>query len=221
MDTVIFDMDGVIIDSEPHNKNHMILFLADHGVPKSEIDFEDISPRGSSVRFTTNKLIDIFKLDYEEQELIDRIRQSYIAYLQKLDDLDEIPGARKLINHLHAKGCKLALASSANPARIELFLTKLRLKRYFQTIVSGDEVKHSKPAPDIFLKAAQQLGSKPEKCVVIEDANFGITAAKAAGMKCIAYNGSDHNQEDLSDADVVVKDFNALVRSLQQGVLPV
>ena len=88
-------------------------------------------------------------------------------------------------------------------------------------MVSGDDVEHSKPAPDIFLEAATRLGVKPKDCVVVEDANNGLRAAIAAGMKCIAYSGSTHNTDDLSAADVVVKDFKALTKALKTGELPV
>ena len=94
---------------------------------------------------------------------------------------------------------------------------KLGLKSEFEVIVSGDDVKVGKPAPDCYLLAAKKLGVKPKDCVVIEDATFGVRAAKAAGIKCLGFAGLPHNDEDLSEADVIIKDFHQLAHFVEAG----
>jgi HAD superfamily hydrolase (TIGR01509 family) len=216
---VIFDMDGVIVDSEPLHALHLQKFLIQLGVREPQRFKTNI--KGVNATQTWTMLRDEFGLDYEIEELVMQSRESYVSYLETLPHLPCIPGAVELITFLHDAGYRLALASSAAPKRIELFLRKLRLRNCFQAVVCGDDVARSKPAPDIFLLAAKKLRAKPSNCVVIEDANNGVRAAKAAGMKCIAYAGSPHNTDDVSEADIILKDFRALTNSLKHGALPV
>jgi beta-phosphoglucomutase family hydrolase len=220
MQTIIFDMDGVIVDSEPLHIEHLHSYLKKNGVKHPE-SF-DRSLKGVNAADTWKMLKKEFNLDHDLNTLINDSRKSYVDFLNSLDSLPEIPGAVKLIKALHSKHYPLALGSSAAPKRIELFLNKLGLRTSFQIIVSGDDVKRSKPSPDIFLLAAEKMNAKPVNCVVIEDANNGVAAAKAAGMKCIAYSGSSHNTDDLSEADLIVKDFDDLTNTvLNDDSLPV
>lgn len=218
MRTVIFDMDGVIVDSEPLHIEHLHGYLRKIGVKKP--DSFDRSLKGVNASETWNMLIENFNLEYDLEFLINDSRRSYVDFLNSLKELPEIPGVIKLIKALHAKRYPLSLGSSAAPKRIDLFLEKLNLQKYFQVIVSGDDVKRSKPAPDIFLKVAELMKVKPIDCVVFEDANNGVAAAHAAGMKCIAYSGSTHNTDDLSQADLIVKDFEPLADAIRHGRMP-
>lgn len=219
MRAVIFDMDGVIIDSEPLHKEHLRGFLIEMGVSRPEKFQKNL--KGVSAMDIWTALIDEFDLNYELDVLVINYRQSYLSYLKSLKTLPEIAGSTTAIKAFYKAGYKLALASSASPKRIELFLDKLHISSFFPVIVSGDDVVRSKPAPDIFLLAANKLGAKPSDCIVIEDAENGVRAAKAAGMKCIAYGGSEHNTDDLSQADLVIKDFAVLVKALRKGKLPI
>ena len=108
---------------------------------------------------------------------------------------------------LYENKFKLAVASSAKRERIELVLNRFELTSYFDVIVSGYEVSNSKPHPDIFLKAAEKLKVDPKECIVIEDSANGIRAAKLANMFWIGYNNPISNQ-DLSEADIIINDFN-------------
>ena len=217
--TVIFDMDGVIVDSEPLYEQHLQAFLVKLGVSQPELI--EVSLKGVSSRDTSKLLIETFQLEYEVDELVTISRKAYLDHLDSIKKLPSIPGVVEFVKYLNKSGFSLALASSASAKRIDLFLSKLRLKQFFPVIVCGDDVKRSKPDPDIFLLAAQKLGAKPSDCVVIEDSQVGVRATKAAGMKCIAYAGSAHNSDDLSEADLVVKDFKALTKSLKYQTLPV
>jgi HAD superfamily hydrolase (TIGR01509 family) len=211
-------MDGVIVDSEPTHYSHLKAYLKTLGVKNPEDLTENL--KGVNASDTWDLLIAKFNLTHEKQFLINDSRSSYLKYLQNLDQLPEIPGAVDLIKTLSKKGHRLALASSSAPKRIELFLGKLNIKSYFEVIVSGDDVSHSKPDPEIFILAAKLMKSKVSDCIVIEDANTGVRAAKAADMTCIAYAGSIHNDDDLHAADLIVKDFEALARSVAHGGLP-
>ncbi len=219
MKAVIFDMDGVIVDSEPIFEQHFRSFLIKIGISQPEL--MSINLKGVGARTTSALLIETFKLEYEVEELVILSREGYLEYLKSLEKLPTIPGVAALIKQLNSNGYRLALASSASAKRIDLFLTKLRLKKYFPVVVCGDDVRQGKPAPDIFLLAAQKLGLQPKDCVVIEDAENGVLAAKSAGMKCIAYAGSAHNTDDLSAADLITKDFRAITKALKHQVLPV
>jgi HAD superfamily hydrolase (TIGR01509 family) len=213
MQPVIFDMDGVIVDSEPLNRRHIQLFLQKIGVPPGQEVKTNL--KGLNARESWRRLMQEFQLDHNIEELIQQGRKSYLEFLASITKLPEIPGAAELIQYLHRAGHPLALASSANPRRVDFFLEQLGLRKYFAAIVASDDVQRSKPAPDIFLLAAKRLAAKPADCIVIEDAANGVAAAKAAGMRCIAYAGSDHNTDDLSGADLIVKDFTAFTKSLQ------
>jgi HAD superfamily hydrolase (TIGR01509 family) len=219
MRAVIFDMDGVIVDSEPIYEQHLQAFLIKLGVSQPEL--LQVNLKGVSARDTSIVLIDTFKLTYEVDELVTLGRKAYLEHLESIEKLPSIPGVIAFIKYLSKSGYSLALASSASARRIDLFLSKLNLKRYFPVIISADDVTRSKPAPDIFLLAAKKLGVTPGNCVVIEDSQNGVLAAQAAGMKCIAYAGSDHNTDDLSAADIIIKDFKALTKSLKYQTLPV
>jgi HAD superfamily hydrolase (TIGR01509 family) len=212
----IFDMDGVIVDSEPLSDQHLLHFLAEIGKEPQSLQ---ASYRGLNIHAFINQLIKELKLEHDAQVLAKQYRASYLKYLNSLSKLPEIPGAVELIKYLHQEGAKLSLASSAGPKRIELFLSRLRLKKYFPVIICGDDVVHSKPAPDIFLLAAKKMSVNPRECIVIEDSRNGVLAAKDAGMKCIAYGGSAHNKEDLSDADTIIRDFTVLIEQLKSKAL--
>ena len=122
-----------------------------------------------------------------------------------------------MIQQLAANGYALAVASSANPKRVKLFLDRLGLAHYFEVVVHGDDVLKGKPDPEVFLTAASKIGAKPYNCVVIEDAKVGVKAAKAAKMFCIGFAGLPHNKEDLSEADVIVTDFDVLTKHIKMG----
>lgn len=212
-------MDGVLIDSEPIFEQHLQGFLLRLGVGEPSKLTHNL--KGVSSKNVSQIIIETFELDYDVEELTMMSRRAYLEFLNNLQELPSIPGAVKFVKSLAAAGYPLALASSASLQRIELFLRKLGLEQHFVVIACGDDVKRSKPAPDIFLLAAEMLGVDPVECVVVEDAENGVRAAKAAGMKCIAYGGSDHNTDNLLDADIIVKDFDQFVDALRPGMLPV
>jgi beta-phosphoglucomutase len=212
---VIFDMDGVLVDTEPLNEQHMEAFLTSLGVKKPAFDPE---LKGFNSQTIWILLKQQYKLQQNIDELIAQARNHYLDFLKSLDQLPAVAGTRELVEYLDSLGCKLAIGSSASPRRIKFTLEKLGIARYFPVIISGDDIARSKPAPDVFLLAAKKLDADPADCIVIEDAYNGVTAAKAAGMTCIAYTGAEHNHDDLSAADLIIRDFAEFTDSLKKDL---
>jgi beta-phosphoglucomutase family hydrolase len=199
---VIFDMDGVIIDSEYIHAGVEKALFKSLGFEISEEEHN--SYVGVTTKSMWQKLKDKYGLSQDVDELVRMNKDSYISTLTGIVGLKPIPGAVELIRDLHANGIKIGLATSSNFREIEAIIGRFNLKSYFHTLTSGEEVANGKPAPDTFLLAAERLGCKPEECVVIEDSNNGVTAAKAGNMKCIGFKAPNSRNQDLSAADMVV-----------------
>jgi beta-phosphoglucomutase-like phosphatase (HAD superfamily) len=212
---VIFDLDGVIVDTEPLNKQCLREFLIDLGAKDPQPLSVNLQGLNSKAYWTALKTG--YNLSQPLEELMVRWRETYLSFLAALDEIPIIPGIPELIDFLVSANYLLAIASAANAARIKLTLDKIKLEHSFSVIVDGDSYENSKPAPDCFLLAARRLSVSPEECIVIEDSTNGVGAAKAANMRCIGYAGSDHNDDDLSQADVIIKDFKSLTKSLAAG----
>jgi beta-phosphoglucomutase-like phosphatase (HAD superfamily) len=205
---VIFDMDGVLVDSEPIYDRETTVFLAELGVAADPAFYDTL--RGLPPLEVWSRLADRYelpqRLDWLAAESIRRLD----AHFGSLGPLDPVAGAGELVAELAAAGVPLAVASSSVASRVAAVLDALGLARWFPVTVSGDEVAHGKPAPDIFLEAASRLGVDPAGCVVVEDSFNGVTAALAAGMRCVAYaaDGSDHPER--ARADLVVDDLRGV-----------
>jgi len=206
--TVIFDMDGVIIDSEP------VYFKIDKQMFEElniAVSFEEhCSYVGTSSQNMWNAIIMKHGIADQAEELMKKEYSLYLEHLANADDLQPIDGVVELINELYANNFKLVLASSSRMDTIDLVLDKFNLAELFMAKVSGFELVHSKPHPEIFLKSAQLIKSKPAECIVIEDSKNGVTAAKAAGMKCIGFLNPSSGDQDLSNSDVVIRSFRDL-----------
>ncbi len=180
---VIFDMDGVLTDSEPLICEAAVAMFHERGVRVQPEDFAPFVGTGE------NRYLGGVAEQYGCRiDLADAKRRTYELYLQMVPErLKAFPGATHLVRTCRAKGLRIALASSADPIKIQANLAKIQLPAgQWDAIVSGEDVTHKKPSPDIFLVAAQRMGLRPEACVVVEDAVHGIEAAKAAGMRCVA-----------------------------------
>jgi len=201
---VIFDKDGVIIDTQPIHYQVYCDFCVDFEWPISKDEYESFIGMTSFEMF--NRLKDKYGTNYTVHELVEMFQLRYVNLIASLENEKPILGVDVLIKALHSNGIKLAVASSATRKKINLVLNMFELKNYFEVTVSGYEVPNSKPAPDIFLRAAYKLGVLPEECVVIEDSYNGIVAAKLANMRCIGYR-NPIGKQDLSKADLVVDNF--------------
>lgn len=201
MSAFIFDMDGVIIDSEPLHFEVDLQTLAYFGVASSHEDLERF------VGMTNPEMWRILKeerkLTQTVSELIDYQMKNKIEALEKAE-LAPIDGIQELIAELKKRHIPIAIASSSPRVFIQAVLRKFGLTHAFGAIVSGEEVERGKPAPDVYLAAAKELGVDPAQCVVLEDARHGVIAAKAAGMTCIGFVNPNSGNQDLSQADRIV-----------------
>ena len=199
----IFDMDGVIIDSEPiHSRVKMETFR------HFGIDFDE--SRLSSYMGGTSGLIfkDVVaesgRTDITPEMLTAYKHKHYLGVLQS-GGIDPVEGTRELIRALHEAGVPLGLATSSHPPVMNAILDNFEIRKYFTSVISGGELPESKPNPAIYLISAERLGAKPENCCVLEDTTNGILAAKRAGMYCIAFHNPHSGEQDLSLADRVVE----------------
>jgi HAD superfamily hydrolase (TIGR01509 family) len=206
--TVIFDMDGVIVDTEPVHRYAYFQHFEELNIAVPEGMYTSFT--GFSTRNVFQKLKGHFLLEQEVEDLIQRKRSIFNDAFDTKEDLELLEGVEKLIKDLHQKGMQLILASSASKVTIERVFNRFRLHQYFSHIVSGEDFPKSKPDPAIFEHAASLSIAPKENCIVIEDSTNGIKAAKAAGIFCVAYNSVHSKDQDLSLADVVVSHFDEL-----------
>jgi beta-phosphoglucomutase len=198
---VIWDVDGVLVDSAEQHRQAWHRLAAEEGVPFTDADFwatfgmrnADIIPRFYGANLTPKQI----------QALAGRKESAYRALLRA--QAVPLPGARELLAALHAASYRQAIGSSAPPENLQTIVDLLGLAPYLEAIISGERVAHGKPAPDIFLAAAAALGVAPERCVVIEDAPAGVAAAHAGGMRCLAVRRAGQaDPPGLASADLVV-----------------
>ena len=208
IEAIIFDMDGVLVDSEPiHVEIEKQQFLLNE-VTISEEEHQKYMGTASDMMWRT--IAERQKMRLSIEELIEQNRTESIRIFSELTEIPVMPGLVELLEKLKAKKYPLAVASSSFPEIIDIILEKTQLKKYFKVIVSGEEAGKSKPEPDVFLLASQKLGIKPENCLVIEDSFNGIAAAHAAGMSCVAYQSPGVDPKTQREADSVVKSFEQL-----------
>jgi HAD superfamily hydrolase (TIGR01509 family) len=204
---VIFDLDGVLIDSEPLHCLADSRLLKDLGadVPLKYFD--------RFTGWTDSAMWEAIKTDYPIKESIDELKAMQVPIKLKLlseTELKPIPGTVELLAEIKKNNIPIAIASSSPRLFIEAVVEKIEIGQYFDIIVSGEEVESSKPAPDIFLKAALLLNVNSSECLVLEDSKSGTIAAKKAGMTCIGYLNTNSGDQDLSQADFIVRDIKEI-----------
>ena len=199
---IIFDMDGVIADTQMHHAQIESEIL-------SQFDIM-ISPEEITKRFAGVRTEDFFKELLIKKQVDFDIKVLMAEKWRKINEvcnkeLNSIPGVVGLIKEAVRSEIKLAVASASSHDFICMVLDKLKIKDYFSEIVSAYEVERGKPQPDIFLLAAKKLGIVPELCVVIEDGVHGMNAARAAGMKCIGLTN-----DKTAPADLIINNFSEI-----------
>jgi HAD superfamily hydrolase (TIGR01509 family) len=202
---VIFDMDGVLVDTEPMHLRALNQVLAESGCALSEEENQQLL--GTSFKATWDFVIKRFGLDAEPERYAPAYDEAVVNILRQ--PLTPAVGSMNLLGQLRARNMPMALASSAKRRWIEATLDSLGMKDFFPITVSGEDVTESKPAPDIFLLAARRLGVPAQTCLVIEDSPNGITAGRSAGMDVIAVRTP--NTEGLS-----LENATRIVDSLEQ-----
>jgi len=207
--TVIFDMDGVIVDTEPVHRYAYYLQFSELNIEVPEEMYTSFT--GFSTRNTFQTLKSHFpSVEQEVEDLIQRKRNIFNDAFDTKEDLFLLDGVENLIKDLYHNGIQLILASSASKVTIERVFTRFSLHQYFTDIVSGEDFPQSKPDPAIFIHAASLSKAPKEECIIIEDSTNGIKAAKAAGIYCVGYKSEHSNLQDLSQADLVIDHFKEL-----------
>ena len=204
---VLFDMDGVLTDSEPVINAAAIAGLREFGVEASPADFEPFVGTGE------DNYIGGVARKYGKAYLPEMKKRVYEIYLDILPGMiRSFPGVHELIATLEATGIRLALVSSADRVKVEANLKAIAIDiEKFGAVVVGEDVSRKKPAPDCFLRAAEILGCTPAACCVVEDAINGVKAAKNAGMRCVAVAQSfSVDRLALAEPDVIRPDIAAI-----------
>lgn len=202
--SVIFDLDGTLVDSEPNYFEAGRQVLAEHGVPGfSWADHERY------VGISTLETVTLWKREYGLEPSVDELLAAKNRrYLELARTATRAyPEMRKFVELLATEGVPMAVASGSSLEAITAILAGTGLDAHLRTVVSADEVERGKPAPDVFLEAARRLGAAAGDCVVVEDAAPGAAAAHAAGMRCIAipYVAAQADAPEFATADLLLR----------------
>ena len=200
---VIFDMDGVIVDSNPYHKIALRQFCEKHGYHLSDEELK------SRIFGRTNKdwLMSLFDGKVTDQQIKDFEDEKESLFREIFSPhIKPVEGLIPFLEMLETRKIPRAVATSAPPANVRFTLEKTGTQKFFQVVVDGDMVENSKPHPEIYLKTIAAIHFPPERCIVIEDSLSGITAGHKAGCKVIGIT-TTHTREEMADTDLVIDDF--------------
>jgi HAD superfamily hydrolase (TIGR01509 family) len=205
---VLFDMDGVIIDSELLHKKAYYETFVSLGLEVSEDLYKTLT--GSSTINAFQRLVAHFDLAEDPNELVLQKRKRYVDFFENDPTLHLVNGVEDIIKYFYSKGITLVLASSSAMVNIDRVFNRFDLNQYFTAKISGADLKESKPHPEIFEKAAVLGNTAKEHCIVIEDSDNGIKAANDAGIFVFGYSNPMAADQTLENADVIITDFSEL-----------
>jgi HAD superfamily hydrolase (TIGR01509 family) len=199
---VILDLDGLMVDSEPVHQRAFEQLLTRHGVDH-KFGEEEYGRFFVGIPVTENAewLIDRFDLKGRAEDIIAERESIYEELLRDTANLIPMPGVFSLLDDLRARGLPLGVASGSPRNQVDTILRGLGIAPRFRAVVAGDDVPHTKPAPDVYLCAVEELGVAPALCVAVEDSATGVASAKAAGLYAIAVPNRYTAHQDLSRAD--------------------
>jgi HAD superfamily hydrolase (TIGR01509 family) len=208
---VIFDMDGVVIDSNPYHKLAWGNFLGKNGLPFNDQIFDNIIS-GKTGDSTLRALMGKELSEEAVTSYLDQIDGDFQEILRRREHLEPVSGLRQFITAIRSDGALTALATSAPPGNVKLILEKLSLEELFDVVIDRTQVKRGKPDPEIYLKVLEALGVHREHCVVIEDSKAGIQAAIGAGLRVVGITTTLTGRELRAEgAAMVIDHFNNLM----------
>ena len=210
---VVFDLDGVLWDGEPLYHEAFNVVLEPYGHTVTSEDYVNII--GHSVEAAWGWVLNNFKIREDPQAFLRRYNEAVLELLAQ--PVEPLPGVRELLAELRARGLPIGLASASLRQWVNATIRGLHIENAFDTTVSASEVEHSKPAPDLYLAAAEKLGVPAAECLAVEDTGAGIAAAKAAGMFAVQVRASSTALPPLEQADLVIDDYSQFDLSLLDG----
>lgn len=205
---VIFDMDGVIVDSEPLHQACERKMFHRLGIQVSAEEHDSLV--GSTDETMWLRLSQAHSLPVPVEEAVRMKKELYLEFIRQDKHFLPVPLVRELMEDLFQNDCTMALASSSPHEQIRYIIDRFDMGHFFSAIVSGEDVDEGKPHPGIFLKAAEAVGVEPRSCLVIEDSKNGVTAALSAGMKCVGFSNPNSGNQDLSQAHRIIHSFDEL-----------
>jgi len=208
---VIFDMDGVLVDSQPFHFTVDRAVLASCGHEASLEVVQNYAGMSNANRWAK------YKCDFVLDASVESLIATHVRIImEQLDaaELQAISYIPELLDMLRARGLRLAVASSSSYDFIYKMLDKLGIRGAFTHVLSGEDMPNSKPAPDIFLRAAELLECAVDECVVIEDSASGVQASVAANIRCVGFRNVNSGAQDLSGAAIIVDDFATLINDM-------
>ena len=202
-EAVIFDWDGTLADTEPVVVLAFQTVLREIGCIVSDEFLERLI--GIGVRNMLKEALESTGMHLDDRALDDLVRRKNKVQLGMTEKIELLKGAVDILESLHGK-VKIALATMSNRVVMDKVLAEKELRKYFNFVITADEVERPKPDPEVFLECAKELRCLPEKCVVVEDSVFGVIAARKADMKCIAVPSGAYSAEELrkEEPDLIV-----------------
>ncbi len=211
---ILFDMDGVLMDSERLHFQLWHKIFADCGVEVDFFHYQNCIGSNLDALFTLVRQVYGVDLRERQKELVQEFFRAKADYIRRCG-IPEIPGVKETVRQLRRRGYRMAVASSSSPAEIQQCVSFLELEDCFDALCSGIHAAHPKPAPDVFLMAAEALHAPAEECLVIEDSRNGSLAAHAAGMCCWGFENPSSGAQDLSTAQWRFQNFEQLLSELR------
>ena len=208
LQTVIFDMDGVIVDTEPVHHYAYFEHFKELNIEVTSEMFATFT--GNSTKNVFQKIKDNFGITTDTEVLVQRKRTIFNEAFDTKEDLYLLDGVEDLFIKLHQKGIQMILASSASKVTIDRVFKRFNLNQYFSHIVSGEDFIQSKPNPAIFIEAVRLSNTPKENCIIIEDSTNGIKAAHASGVFCVGYKSVNSHKQDYTLANIVINRFEEL-----------
>ena len=206
---ILFDMDGVLVNTEPLHYRLWKQVFAERGL---DIAFEVYKGCiGANGKRLMELVLEHYGVDYRDDATIFARYYQLKEETLRYGDIPRIEGVNATLAELQKRGYRMAVASSSSRKNIEMCLQSLQIQHFFEVLFSAEQVARPKPAPDVFLAAAAAMDASPETCVVVEDSTNGTRAAKAAGMRCIGFDNPDSPGQSLDAADVRIDHFAQLL----------